>query len=551
MLLKTVVECADFVAHSFIIKNVRKNLWRMAIHPNIECWVSSPYNVMNKKYLKKIGLILMGIILTLVILELGLRIGGFIISSVKDSKNRFDLNNESYTILCLGDSVTADLYNGQGTWPKELEIILNKGSSNKTFRVINEGVPGATSNFILFILNNKLEEYKPNMVIVMAGSEDKHYLNSKMGFLNKLRVYKLFRLLISNINYKVKKDLRSNFSWAEDTNYRYEESLKGVIKHDPNNDEAYSSLGLYYKDLGRTEEAEEMFRKAIEINPKNYDAYVRLGRYYKDIGEFDKAEGMFRKAIEINPKNYDAYIELAYFYETLDMMDKAREVYQQAIEVNPENYDTLIALAVYHIEQNESKEAEEILKRAIEVKENDYDAYVEGGELYTRLGKYKEAEEILKRAIEINPERTDEPIKSAYRNLNAYFDLAICYLQQDKIEEAEEMFKKAYETTDYYSPTTVKYYLRLYTILEERSIRLVAMQYPMRSIDKLKRMFNEEQQKNIIFVSNEENFKKALENASYEDLFVDRFAGDFGHATLKGNMLIAENVADAILGELG
>ena len=47
MLLKTVVECADFVAHSFIIKNVRKNLWRMAIHPNIECWVSSPYNVMK------------------------------------------------------------------------------------------------------------------------------------------------------------------------------------------------------------------------------------------------------------------------------------------------------------------------------------------------------------------------------------------------------------------------------------------------------------------------------------------------------------------------
>ena len=42
------LSAVKFAPHSFIIKNGRKNLWRMAIPPNIECWVSSPNNVMNK-----------------------------------------------------------------------------------------------------------------------------------------------------------------------------------------------------------------------------------------------------------------------------------------------------------------------------------------------------------------------------------------------------------------------------------------------------------------------------------------------------------------------
>jgi hypothetical protein len=76
------------------------------------------------------------------------------------------------------------------------------------------------------------------------------------------------------------------------------------------------------------------------------------------------------------------------------------------------------------------------------------------------------------------------------------------------------------------------------------------MQYPRREIEEFKNFFTEEQQKDIIFVENKENFKEALENASYDDLFVDRFAGDFGHCTIKGNRLIAENVAKVLVEDL-
>jgi hypothetical protein len=53
----------------------------------------------------------------------------------------------------------------------------------------------------------------------------------------------------------------------------------------------------------------------------------------------------------------------------------------------------------------------------------------------------------------------------------------------------------------------------------------------------------------IIFVYNERVFKEALMRGRYEDYFADRFAGDFGHGTPKGNRLLAENIANTILKE--
>ena len=90
-----------------------------------------------------------------------------------------------------------------------------------------------------------------------------------------------------------------------------------------------------------------------------------------------------------------------------------------------------------------------------------------------------------------------------------------------------------------------KYHYRLmYDILKERGIKLVIMQYPTLDVDELKDMFDGGE--DIIFISNEENFKKALSMGEYEDYFFDNIRPTFGHATPKGNRLIAENVANVL-----
>jgi hypothetical protein len=73
------------------------------------------------------------------------------------------------------------------------------------------------------------------------------------------------------------------------------------------------------------------------------------------------------------------------------------------------------------------------------------------------------------------------------------------------------------------------------------------VQYPVRNIEPLKRMFKEETGDSIIFVDNEKIFKDVIRKEGYKEYFGDMFGGDFGHCTQKGNMLLAENIASVIL----
>ena len=77
--------------------------------------------------------------------------------------------------------------------------------------------------------------------------------------------------------------------------------------------------------------------------------------------------------------------------------------------------------------------------------------------------------------------------------------------------------------------------------LRSRGIRLVAMQYPRRPAAPLSELLRGLQ--DVVVVSNQAAFEGALEGGRYEDYFMDRFAGDFGHCTPKGNRLLAENLA--------
>jgi hypothetical protein len=81
-------------------------------------------------------------------------------------------------------------------------------------------------------------------------------------------------------------------------------------------------------------------------------------------------------------------------------------------------------------------------------------------------------------------------------------------------------------------------------ILDNENIKLVCVQYPMRSIKPLKSMF--EDQGGVIFVDNEKVFKDALKQGTYREYFIDMFGGEFGHCTIKGDELLAENISKSI-----
>ena len=122
------------------------------------------------------------------------------------------------------------------------------------------------------------------------------------------------------------------------------------------------------------------------------------------------------------------------------------------------------------------------------------------------------------------------------------------YLNLKNYSKAEEYFSKAeklrlnYPNTEFYS-----LYKQLLKKAIDNNIKVICMQYPVRSIKPLQEQLkNEPFFDKIIFISNEKNFKDMLMQKKFDDLFIDQFAGDFGHCTDLGNTLIAENVVNTL-----
>jgi lysophospholipase L1-like esterase len=92
-------------------------------------------------------------------------------------------------------------------------------------------------------------------------------------------------------------------------------------------------------------------------------------------------------------------------------------------------------------------------------------------------------------------------------------------------------------------PLTIRNLNDMVSLTAEQEIDFVFVQYPLRKTDILKDVI----QRHAIYISNYEIFTDLLEQYSYEDLFWDEFAFDFGHATIFGNRVIADNVAQQLL----
>jgi tetratricopeptide (TPR) repeat protein len=474
----------------------------------------------------KITLIIFGLFLFLILLEVGLRLGGFVLLSIQEYRNIISIKQKgSYRIMCLGESTT------QNQYPAFLEEILNQRNIGIKFSVIDRGMSAITTSLVLGELSSNINKYNPDMVVTMMGINDsKGYIHYKAATTSKitisfksLRTYKLSRLLWLHILTKAKETgfyqpgkvrqgskkiqtylprIRLEEAYAESISA--EESLKKALELNPNNDRVYFALGWLYKDQGNFSQAEESFKKAIELNPKNDYAYAGLGWLYKDQGKFLQAEESFKKAVELNPKNDNAYAGLGRLY----------------------------------INQGKFLQAEDSLKKAVELNPKNDNAYAGLGRLYINQGKFSRAEDSYKKAIELNP-----------KNDGAFGAISALYKEMGKPELAKEYAKKANRLRlEYYNSATVNNYRKLKEILDKRGIRLVCVQYPMRSVEPLKKIF--EKDEGVIFVDNERIFKEAVRKANRKEYFIDMFGGDFGHCTSKGNRLLAENIANTIIKEV-
>jgi tetratricopeptide (TPR) repeat protein len=481
---------------------------------------------------RKIFLIMLGAILSLALLEAAMRAAGWAYILIQEHVNLKALQNKgTYKIMCVGESTT------QWQYPKYLEEELNNRKLGIKFSVIDKGRAGCNTNFIVLNMDSDLDKYAPDMVISMMGINDGRVdvvfeEAGEKSFYKTLKVYKLARLIrshmISTIE-KVKNTKLPNIKAAEKDNkaavLNEIHELEAKLREGRLNDEKSSvKLGDDYLNAGNAEKAEEAYKKAIEINPKCSEAYAALGTFYTYVKKSPKAEEMFKLAIKTNPGNEAGYMGLGKYYG-FDNSQKAELMYRKAIERNPANGWSYEGLGDILGARGNKKEAEEMYKKAFENNNNSEMMYYKLFNLYCNNSQINGLEEVLNRSFSIDGKKT-----GYIRLVAKHFD------------------KNYMDNESYLSYGTIYNYRKLRQLLEKRGVKYVCMQYPVREVNSLKKIFKGDN--GIVYVDNENIFKDAVKKEGSNEYFIDMFAEDFGHCSAKGNKLIAKNIADVLSREV-
>lgn len=192
-------------------------------------------------------------------------------------------------------------------------------------------------------------------------------------------------------------------------------------------------------------------------------------------------------------------------------------------------------------------------------------AYVMLIDYYATQHTWKEASDWITRAMTMEPYMrycamvaSGKDIKRS-RELTSLIDHAISY-----ITSMQEVSQRALRSPKTITPSwyqknrpmlftlqsvrdidTTTYYRKIIDLFTRRSIPFVVMQYPLLPVQDIMQRLNNDPR--LIYVSNEENFQRALQQYSYDEIFIDHFTGVFGHTTAFGSKLIAEQVAKTVL----
>ena len=388
----------------------------------------------NTSFIHKATLALLGLFLTVIILEAGLRLGGFIFLSLQEYRNRVSIQRKStYRIMCLGESTTA------GQYPSFLQEELDKHNIGIEFSVIDKGVVGIDTSFILNKIIGNLDTYNPDMVITMMGINDGSLhipyeaatISNTQTFFKSFRVYKLVRLLWLHVTTKLKeidtgKDIIQAQPFFKKNALQKTEPASQPAESGPQSHSTHTKLGWTYRKQGKFTEAEDSFKKAIALNPKNDWAHTGLGWTYQNQSKFTEAEDSFKKAIQLNSQNDRTYVELGIACREQYKFIQAEDSFKQAIQLNPQNDKAYAALKSIYIEMRDLELAEKYNQKVKELGLKYYPS--------VKASNYLKLKEVLdKRGITYvcvqYPTRNIEPLKKVFQDN----DKGIIFVDNEKI----------------------------------------------------------------------------------------------------------------------
>lgn len=315
-----------------------------------------------KKTPRRILITTVGLLCFFIVLELSLRGVGLVYSNLseKDPVNQLQRNgNKLIRVLCIGDSVTFGIGAPRDlSYPAQLQELLNKEADGTTYTVINRGRPGQNSAQLLLRLEGYLKQFQPDIVTILIGAQNqanyfgyREYLKEHeenntfslvflQNWLDKIRVYKFFRLLLTTTG-KVKTSEESSLFTAMpsegldiiDTPGEYTQELN--LYAAPEKMASYTpecAQAMKYKLKGEYQKAADILLPLSESPTAEAECYLIAGSVYREQKKSTQAIEWFKKGIERDPGQFANYEGIGEVYRDQNQLDEALYWYKKGFE---------------------------------------------------------------------------------------------------------------------------------------------------------------------------------------------------------------------------
>jgi Flp pilus assembly protein TadD len=204
-----------------------------------------------------------------------------------------------------------------------------------------------------------------------------------------------------------------------------------VLRKDPTNPRAYTSLGAQFLEKEDYKGAQEMLEKALELAPTNSYAYMLRGYLNFVLDRDDRALSDFTNALRLDPHLPYNFFYRGELYRKVGQYDKALTDYQSALRLKHHFIDAHFGIAMVHKERGEIGAATEACKKLIEMDRSDPRGYGCLGQLLLEQKRFPEALEIYQKGVAQSPKDSE-----------LWYELGIAYQKNEMYQEAADAFGK-------------------------------------------------------------------------------------------------------------
>jgi tetratricopeptide (TPR) repeat protein len=280
------------------------------------------------------------------------------------------------------------------------------------------------------------------------------------------------------------------------------ELLEGLAREHPDFEPAYCHRIAVYAELGRHDQAEEMFYLAQTLDDACPQCFYHMGASLAARGQFDRAIYCWRRVLELDPDAMGVNLRVAQACRAKGDVERAREYYLrelrddpgntdllyemaevaldagdvtgaaakllQIIELEPDHAEAHFALAKTWLLRQDGEQALRQLEKAKSIVDDtsDLPGYEQScGEAYLLLGRFNEARDHLTAAVdaERDPSRPllllgtcllaiRRVLANDSENFIAHQQLAVCMMRQGRVSAGIEHGQAALASKPDFAP---------------------------------------------------------------------------------------------------